>query len=62
MLGGGDLGGDDALGVAGAAAIEELVVFVVGNVGRDGVHVGGEDDVGGDAGHGGVDVEALAVA
>jgi hypothetical protein len=46
FFGGGDLGGDDALGVAGAAAVEEVGVLAAGaEEGRDGVHVGGEDDV-----------------
>jgi hypothetical protein len=60
---GGNLGGDDALGVAGAAAIEEVGVFAAGaKEGWDGVHVGGEDDVWGDAGESGEDVEAWAAA
>ncbi len=45
----GDLRGDDALGVAGAAAIKIQVVFGAAEEGRDGVHVGGKDDIGGDA-------------
>ena len=55
----GYLGGDDSFGVAGAAAVEVEVVFGTAEVGRNGVHVGGEDDVGRDAGYRGVDVEAL---
>jgi hypothetical protein len=63
LFGGGDLGGDDSLGVAGAAAVEEVGVFAAGaEEGWDGVHVRGEDEVGGDAGERGVDVEALAGA
>ena len=58
-VGGGYLGGDDAFGVAGAAAVEVEVVFSGTEKWRHGVHVGGEDDVGRDAGECGVDVEAL---
>ncbi len=58
-ISGGDLRGDDALGVAGAAAVEVLVVFAAAEEGRHGVHVGGENDIGRDAGKRGVDVEAL---
>ena len=63
FFGGSDLGGDDSLGVAGAAAVEEVGVFAAGaEEGRNGVHVGGEDEVGRDAGERGVDVEAGAGA
>lgn len=59
-LSGGYLGGDDALGIADAAAVEELGVFAKGDVGGDGVHVGGEDKVWGLARDAGVDVPAGA--
>ena len=56
------LRGDDALCVAGAAAVEELVVFARAEERRHGVHVGRKHDIRGDAGERGVDVEALAAA
>ena len=37
-----DHAGDDALGIAGAAAPDEFVVFARAEEGRDGIHVGGE--------------------
>jgi len=43
-LGGSDLRGDDALGVARSAAIDAGGILRGRNEGRDGVHVGGEDD------------------
>jgi len=43
-FGGGDLRGDDALGVARSAAIDAGGILRGRNEGRDGVHVGGEDD------------------
>lgn len=42
-LRGGDLGGDDAFGVAGAAAVDASGVLGRWDEGRDGVHVRGED-------------------
>ncbi len=45
-FGGGDHGGDDALGVAGAAAVDVGSIFARGEEGRNGVHVSGEGDVG----------------
>jgi len=45
-FGGGDHGGDDPLGVAGAAAVDVRRVFAGGEERRNGVHVGGESDVG----------------
>ena len=39
-----DHAGDDALGVAGAASPDELVVLARGEEGRDGIDVGGEGD------------------
>jgi hypothetical protein len=59
-FGGGNLGGHDALGVAHAAPVEEVVVFAQRDEGRDGVHVGGKDDVGGRAQGTGVDVPSRA--
>src|ERR1700739_2711915 len=43
---GGDHGGDDAFGVAGAAAVDVRSVFARGEKGRNGVHVSGEGNVG----------------
>ncbi len=40
-----DHGGDDALGIAGAAAPDGLAVFAEGEEGRHGIDVGGERDV-----------------
>ena len=45
-LGGGHLRGDDALGVADAAAIQKLVVLAEWDVGRNGVHVRGKHQIG----------------
>ena len=58
--GGGDLRGDDAFCVAGAAAVNELIVLAGGDERRDGIDVGGEDDVGGVAWIAGKYIEALA--
>lgn len=58
-VGGGDLGGDDPFGIAGSAAVKELIVFAEAEEGRDGVHMGGENYIGCDAGECGVDVEAV---
>ena len=44
-FGGGDLGGDDPLGVADAAAVEEVGVFAEGEEGRNGIHMGGKNQV-----------------
>jgi hypothetical protein len=41
-FGGNDHTGDDAFGVAGAAAPDEFVVFARGDEGRDRIHVGGK--------------------
>ena len=43
-FGGEDHGGDDAFGVAGAAAPDEFVILAGREEGRHGIHVGGERD------------------
>src|SRR3977135_381658 len=45
-FGGGDHGGDDALGVAGAAAVNVGPIFARGEEGGNWVHVSREGDVG----------------
>jgi len=45
-FGGGDHGGDDAFGVAGATAVDVGLVFARGEERWNRVHVGGEGDVG----------------
>ncbi len=63
-----DHGGDDALGVAGAAPPDKFVVFAGGEEGRDGIDVGGEGDdegiapTGEDVEAAGLDFDALDVA
>ena len=42
-LGGGDLGGDDAFCVAGAASVDAGCIFGGGDERGDGIHVGGEN-------------------
>lgn len=45
-FGGKDLGGDNAFGVAGTAAMDVGIVFAAGNEGRNGVEMGAEHDAG----------------
>ena len=59
-FGGRNLGGEDALGVADAAAVHKLRILAERNVGRNGVHVRGKDQIGSLAGHACVDVPARA--
>ena len=44
LPGGRDHGGDDALGIAGAAAPDEVAIFAGRDERRDGIHVGGKYD------------------
>src|SRR5258708_2052830 len=44
-LGGGDHGGDDALGIAGSASPDALVIFARGEEWGNGVHVSRQGDV-----------------
>ena len=61
-LGGGHLGGEDALGVADAAAVQKLLILAEGNVGRNGIHVRGKDQIGRLAGRARIDIPARAAA
>ena len=60
-LGGCYLGGGDAFGVTDAAAVEVFFVFTVGDVRRDGVDVGGEDEIRAAGFGAGIDVPARVV-
>jgi len=55
---GGNLGSDDALGVRNAATVHEFVVLGEGDVGGDGVQVGGENEVRGMVCGAGIDIPA----
>ena len=61
-LGGGNLGGQNALGVANAAAVKKILVLAEGNVGRHSVHVRGKNQIGSFTFCAGVDVPARAAA
>ncbi len=55
-----NLRGDDALGIADAAAVHIVSIFAERDVGRNGIKMSGEDEVGGFAGDRRVDVPAGA--
>jgi len=44
-LGGSDLRGDDALGIAGAASVDVVLIFRGGEPGRDDIHVSRENEL-----------------
>ena len=57
-----DLAGDNALRIRDSAAVHKVLILAEGDIGRDSVHVGGEDQIGRLPGHARVDVPARAAS